>query len=201
LQVRRQSLRTLANAVRTFPDEPTLAGLSCMIHPTNSDDDSFENLIHIQMHRQARAIRKFAQHICPSRYPDAEVSGDEAIPRSSAIRYLLPFVVQTVYTVEVRKDSGYYHDACYELVKSICAVMTWSQLKRFLIRMCKSIETKKFALEILKAALDAFPFDLSLADDDEVAGDEKTPQQVVDADDDEKQVGYVNSFMFVLFCD
>ncbi|XP_076826155.1 small subunit processome component 20 homolog isoform X2 [Clavelina lepadiformis] len=172
---RHESIQILAKIVSVFPNEPFLEGLMTLTNATNPDDDFFENVRHIQMHRRARAYRKLANALSSygssnetkfSQFSDeneeAQVmkNGNAAIPSIVARRYLLPLALQTLNNQDFTKLE-YLRDACIELVRSCASGMQWSAYKRLLLRTIWNLQRYPHAIEIICAILEVFPYDLA----------------------------------------
>nr|CAB3267577.1 small subunit processome component 20 homolog [Phallusia mammillata] len=183
---RHEAISLLSKIVRTFPDEPLVRNMTHLSNWNDPEDDFYENIRHIQLHRRARAFRRIAK--CVGLQQDninsmeaaenSEAKPDTLIPYSVAFRFLLPIAVQSLYSTDFSKHV-HLKDACLDAVKSCCSTMPWSMYKRFLLQSVWSIDKHKLGLDVVCGALEVFPFDLSNYSVQKT-GENKTDKLVLD---------------------
>ena len=192
LQLRRESaIKILRIVVLNFPELESTKGLAQMINESNPDQDSFQNLTSLNLLKKSRGMREFAKNVCPSRFETEDnqekLAQIEPIPRSTVVRYLMPFVIQTIYTTKVPKTEKYFTEAAMELLQSCCSVMSWPQIKRLIKRTQQQIDKKSQSLDILRKVIAAIPFDLTVVDDIESKNVEAEQDEEEEEEDETKE--------------
>ena len=167
---RHESISLLSRLVKTFSDEPSLENLSLLSNVTNPDDDFFENVRHIQMHRRARALRRLAKIVAPASVLDkaeaameteaaTTVIDERPVSHVVASKYLLPIALQLLYGPDLAKHP-HVKEASLEVVKACASLMPWPAYRRLLLQSVWAIRNQSSALDVVCAALSVFPFDI-----------------------------------------
>jgi U3 small nucleolar RNA-associated protein 20 len=172
------------------------ADLSFLLHD-DPEQNFFENISHIQLHRRVRAMSKLRGLL--------ESADGENIRQSSLIHVMLPLAYQYLLTDEFsKKDHLTLINEAAGLMGSICKILSWSQyylvVKTLLRKLDHCHDEKESALvQALCHALDAFHFemtkpilpstaDLVVKDAEDVEADEATDEDLIDDDDEEAPV-------------
>ena len=182
--MRHDSIKLLSKVVAHFPNEPTLVGLDVLRNEKNINDDTFDNLRHIQVHRRANAFRKVAALLKKQHFPLASASQPEAndandekseistdskskkiiigriISSNTARRYLLPLALQNLWNHRF-KHIPYLREACIEVVKICALIMPWSVYRKMLVRTITGIKFPITSFLVICSLLEIFPYDLS----------------------------------------
>ena len=178
--MRHDNIKMLSHVVAYFPNEPSLVGLDVFRNETNIEDDTFDNLRHIQMHRRANAFRKVAtvlkkQHFPPLPKEKPHKDGGEmevkeriaTMPKGCNIisvetikKYILPIVMQNLLNHRF-KHIPYVREACIDVLKVASSIVPWSMYKKMLVKCLTSIKFPITSFQIICGLLEVFPFDLS----------------------------------------
>uniref|UniRef100_H2Z902 Uncharacterized protein n=1 Tax=Ciona savignyi TaxID=51511 RepID=H2Z902_CIOSA len=157
---RHEAVNLLSILVKTFEEEPTLRGLSVLSNRTNPEDDFFENVRHIQMHRRSRALRKVAKILNENSTTEIIAQTESPISHTVAATFLLPLATQILFNQDLSK-LAYLHDSCIDVIKSCAHIMPWGQYKRFLLQNIWNLDRSKEAIDIVCGIVQIFPFDLA----------------------------------------
>ena len=185
--MRHDNIKMLSHVVAYFPNEPSLVGLDVLRNETNIEDDTFDNLRHIQMHRRANAFRKVATLLKKQHFPDTFKQNDNAcksdgkmelessqvvskpekepkkqnvISAETIKKYILPIVMQNLLNHRF-KHIPYVREACIEVIKVCALIMPWSAYKKMLVKSLTNIKFPITSFQIICGLLEVFPYDLS----------------------------------------
>lgn len=159
--VRNEGIRLLGEMARECPDShEVLHDLHPLGDKVDPEVDFFENIIHLQTHRHGRALLKFnalaATVINP---PSTKTLTQFILPLAS--RYLLQEQHSSKHTLI---------DAAIETVGVVCQLLPWQHyytiLRYYLTKMRSSHDYQKQCVRIVVRILDAFHFDLTMAQSD-----------------------------------
>ena len=148
---RNEFLNTLGFLVKTFPESAEFSDLQQLIDQ-DVEVDFFQNIVHIQVHRRSRALKKFARLILAHK-----------VKRNTVLNYVLPltnaFTQEDVYT-----KSPDLADAAVTTIGAAAKTLPWPRyhmLLRYHIRKTsKGFARQKLLIRIVVAILDNFHFDL-----------------------------------------
>lgn len=153
---RHEAISLLGHMARECSDaNVVLRDLAIFASKQDLEVDFFENLVHLQLYRQTRALNRF-NNICKELLVPLK-------PRSST-QFILPLV--SMYLLSERFASkNSLIDAAIETVKSICHMLPWhhyeSILKYYLGQLRYKFDYQKQLVKLTVAILDAYHFDLS----------------------------------------
>lgn len=153
---RHESISLLGHMARECSDANiVLRDLAIFASKQDLEVDFFENLVHLQLYRQTRALNRF-NNICKELLVPLK-------PRSST-QFILPLV--SMYLLSERFASkNSLIDAAIETVKSICHMLPWhhyeSILKYYLGQLRYKLDYQKQLVKLTVAILDAYHYDLS----------------------------------------
>lgn len=157
-QYRHASISLLGHIARECPDSHiTLSDLSRLSNKTDLEADFFENLLHLQLYRQTRALNRFSQHY----------QGEKIAPNVRTLtQFILP-LTSSYLLVEKYAQKNSLIDSAVEALKTICKLLPWHQyesiLKFYLGKLRYKKEFQRQLVKIVVAVLDAYHFDLSKA--------------------------------------
>ena len=195
--IRHDYIKLLSKLVEFFPNDPELIGLNTLKTDNPDEEDVFDNLRHIQMHRRARGFRKVAallqkQYLAETDSLEAESQSDQqiakkpstskAISPTTASKYLLPLAFQCLLNQKF-KDIEYVRDACIDVVKCCARMIPWSLYKKMLIRSMTDMKHHTTSFHIICGLLGVFPYDLSrykLTKSRTLVGEETIADEFVD---------------------
>lgn len=179
--LRSECISLLGHMARKCPDNHFI--LRDLHLFTNQDDvevDFFENLIHIQIHRHARAMTKLNQTI-------REL--DVMINVQTLTRFLLPLVSHYLLNDKYAPKHTLI-DTAAETIGVLCRLLPWHQyeglLKFYLSKLRSRIVHQKQLVKLTVVVLNSFHFDLHKAN-----SDFKTTESLINTDllkKDEKPV-------------
>lgn len=155
---RHEAISLLGHMARECADvHVVLKDLAKFANKQDLEVDFFENLQHLQLYRQTRALNRFNQ-ICK----------ELTVPLNSKTltQFILPLVSGYLLTDKFASKNSLI-DAAIEGVKVICHMLPWHQyegvLKFYLSRLRFKLEFQKQLVRLTVAILDAYHFDLSKA--------------------------------------
>ncbi|XP_072378550.1 small subunit processome component 20 homolog [Diabrotica undecimpunctata] len=154
-EVRHEYISLLGHLARECPDAHfILRDLNKYANKADPEVDFFENLIHLQLHRHARALLKFCQI--------TKEQTESPNPRTLT-QFILPLASHYLYKEKyVSKNSVI--DAAIEAVGVVCRILPWHQyegvLKFYLLKLSGKLEYQKQLVRLIVVILDAFHFDL-----------------------------------------
>ena len=160
--VRSEGIRLLGEMARECPEtHEILQDLHALGDKLDVEVDFFENMIHLQSHRHGRALLKFNSHAATLKKPPC-------------VRTLTQFILPLASKYLLQEQHASKHtliDAAIETVGIVCQLLPWqhyhSILRYYLMKMRLSHDYQKQCVRIVVRILDAFHFDLSLAQDDQ----------------------------------
>ncbi|GLV33838.1 uncharacterized protein CBL_11277 [Carabus blaptoides fortunei] len=155
---RHEAISLLGHMARECADvHVVLKDLAKFANKQDLEVDFFENLQHLQLYRQTRALNRFNQ-ICK----------ELTVPLNSKslAQFILPLVSGYLLTDKFASKNSLI-DASIEGVKMICHMLPWHQyegvLKFYLSRLRFKLEFQKQLVRLTVAILDAYHFDISKA--------------------------------------
>ncbi|MBN3321955.1 UTP20 protein, partial [Atractosteus spatula] len=160
----------LSSLIQTFPSNPELKDLVQLTDYNDPESDFFEHMKHIQIHRRARALRKFAKQL---------TEGTIIMSPKSLQSYIMPYPMTALFDEKMLKNLAQHlcsdkeSDNCeeyenvisasVELVGAVCRHLPWSKYMYYLKYFVHVLQTgqadQKLAVSLLVTVLDAFHFD------------------------------------------
>lgn len=149
---RREYLGLLSALVRNCRTVSPFDELVLLTDP-DPEQDFFENINHIQVNMQSRALLKLAEgSLC------------EKLSTDILINYILPLAKYYLFNENFIKKNAIV-DAAVAVLGKICQHLNWSDyvaiLKQYLEKMASEMRYHKTVVKVIVAILDAFHFDLS----------------------------------------
>jgi len=142
----------LEDLVKHFPTSAHFEGLVALRDDSDLEVDFFRNIVHVQLHRRMKALRRLSRCISDSR-----------IKTETHVNYVLPIVTSMLRDQTFIKNSDRI-DVAVETLGTICRQLPWPRylivLRYYLGETLKSIENQKLIVKILVSVLDSFHFDL-----------------------------------------
>ncbi|KAJ8971909.1 hypothetical protein NQ314_000480 [Rhamnusium bicolor] len=186
--VRNESISLLGHLARECSDSHfILRDLNRYTNKIDLEVDFFENLVHLQIHRHARALLKFCQ-----------VTREQVVapnPRTLT-QFILPLTSYYLCTEKYSSKNSVI-DAAIETIGIVCRILPWHQyegvLKYYLGKLRYKSEYQKQLVRLTVAILDAFHFDLSKAHTDEVEANLKNDVILKDAEHEAEPTHQVDS--------
>ncbi|XP_015925192.1 small subunit processome component 20 homolog [Parasteatoda tepidariorum] len=155
--VRHEFILILSTVVRTFKDLPNFKDLA-LLCDEDREVDFWENIRHLQVHRRARALLRFANILKDSN------SQEENNSVHYIVAYMFPIVQSFLFDTAYKKHV-HVIDAAIETLGQVAMVLPWHHyeplLKQYLILLSKDAEHHKTIVKIIVSLLNAFHFDLS----------------------------------------
>lgn len=156
--VRHESLCLLGELARQCEElHPVFRDLSRLSNKMDPEVDFFENIVHLQSHRKARALLKFCEVAKSLIKPPT--------PRTLT-HFILPCASFFLCSEKFANKSSLV-DAAIQAVGMVCRLLPWHQyetvLRFYLGKMRGSAEFQKQLVRIIIAILDAFHFNLDRA--------------------------------------
>ncbi|KAG5868691.1 hypothetical protein JTB14_031637 [Gonioctena quinquepunctata] len=155
VDARNEYISLLGHMARECPESHViLRDLNKFTNKNDLEVDFFENLVHLQIHRQARALLKFCQ-----------ITREQCtLPNPKAIMlFILPLTTHYLCK-EKYENKNSVIDAAIETVGTVCRILPWHQyegvLKYYLNKLGAKLEYQKQLVRLVVAILDAFHFDL-----------------------------------------
>uniref|UniRef100_A0A3P9PDG0 UTP20 small subunit processome component n=1 Tax=Poecilia reticulata TaxID=8081 RepID=A0A3P9PDG0_POERE len=143
----------LACLVKNFPTKKEFRDLVQLTDYNDLESDFFEHMKHIQIHRRARALRRFAKQL---------TEGAVAMTPRSLQNYIMPYAMTALLDEKMLKQHENMTTASVEVVGAVCRKLTWSKylyyLKHFVHILQTSQAEQKLAV-LLVTVLEAFHFD------------------------------------------
>ncbi|KAL8599182.1 hypothetical protein ACOMHN_007898 [Nucella lapillus] len=150
--VRHEFLAVLQALVLAFPDHREFQGLPGL-HDTDLDSDFFENIRHIQIHKQAKALRRASRYLHSHKLHADQHMG-----------IFLPLLYAYVLDKSYAK-SGKVLDAAVDLTCMVCRQLPWASyyqvLRLYLSHLPRHLDNQRIIIRVIVAILDGFHFDLS----------------------------------------
>jgi len=204
----------IANLGRTneLGSDPMFHGdLSILLHE-DPEQDFFENIVHVQLHRRVKALARLRQKFLKLGNSSEDEIGDKMdielnISIASLVHVLLPLGYHPLTSSEfTKKDHLSFLQEAATFVGAVCSQLPWNHYL-FAIRTIlkhldrKQEEKEKVLLSALCSVLDSFHFDMSTdyeVDGVEIAGViqadetnkivEDNKDKVVDEENDENEI-------------
>ncbi|KAK9881414.1 hypothetical protein WA026_016304 [Henosepilachna vigintioctopunctata] len=156
--LRNECISLLGHLAKKCPENHfILRDLHIFTNDADVEVDFFENLIHIQIHRQARAMTKFCQILRKQTV---------MINPQTLTRFVLPFASFYLCNEKYAAKNSVL-DAAIETVGVICRLLPWHQyeglLKFYLNKLRGKVNYQKQLVRLNVAILDSFHFDLHKA--------------------------------------
>ena len=174
---RNEFVLILGSLVKKF-DHPKLNDLK----PLTSDDaevDFFENIVHIQVHRRIRALRRFSSTCAETKFSNHTLSS-----------IILPLVTHFVFEYKAVKD----HNVVTEAINAIAAIaaqLSWpkysTSLRHYLRLLPREKEIQKVIVRIVVCILESFHFDLTSLHETDIEGQQKLNSQTTARGEDEEE--------------
>ncbi|XP_026183080.1 small subunit processome component 20 homolog [Mastacembelus armatus] len=180
--VQHEYTTVLACLVKTFPSKKEFRDLVQLTDYNDPESDFFEHMKHIQIHRQARALRKLAKQLS---------EGAVVMTPRSLQNYIMPYAMTALLDEKMLKHENMM-SASVEVVGAVCRRLTWSKylyyLKHFIHILQTAQAEQKLAVSLLITVLEAFHFDhQTLSKEMEAAKAREAAS--VNADDEEETAG------------
>ncbi|KAL3285278.1 hypothetical protein HHI36_019388 [Cryptolaemus montrouzieri] len=183
--LRNECISLLGSLARKCPENHfILRDLNVFTNDVDVEVDIFENLVHLQVHRHARALGKFCQILREqSVMPNAQ----------TMTRFVLP-LASSYLCNEKYAGKNSVIDSAIDTIGIICRVLPWHQyegvLKFYLSKLRGKVTYQKQLVRLIVAILDAFHFDLNKANKLEVKVDLKSDENKDEENkDDVKSLG------------
>ena len=145
-------INVLENLVKHFPTSAHFEDLVGLCDANDVEVDFFRNIVHVQLHRRMRALRRLSRWI-----------NDLQVKTETLVNYILPIVTSMLRDQTFIKNSDRV-DVAVETLGTICHQLPWPRylivLRYYLGETLKSIENQKLIVKILVSVLDSFHFDL-----------------------------------------
>ena len=142
----------LESLVKCFPTSGHFADLVVLCDASDVEVDFFRNVVHMQLHRRMKALRRLSRCI-----------SDSKMKTETLVNYILPIVTSMLRDQTFIKDSDRV-DVAVQTLGTICRQLPWPRyliiLRYYLGETLKSIENQKLIVKILVSVLDSFHFDL-----------------------------------------
>lgn len=157
--LRNEMISFLGHLSREFPDvHVVLRDLNKVTSKTDLEVDFFENLTHLQLHRQSRALLKFCKVF----------KNEPTLPNTKTlIQFILPLTYHYLCK-EKYSNKNSIIDAAIETVGVICRLLPWHQyeslLKFYIGKLRLEIEFQHQLVRLVVVILDSFHFDLCKAE-------------------------------------
>ncbi|PIN21963.1 DRIM (Down-regulated in metastasis)-like protein [Handroanthus impetiginosus] len=141
---------------------PTVANLGSYraLCSDDAEQDFFNNIVHLQKHRRARALSRFGNIVS---------SGN--LSEVVTYKVFIPLLFSMLFDVQTGKDE-HIRSACVDALASISGLMKWNQYYGLLVRCFRDLTLKpdkqKLLLRLICSILDHFHFSKSLVHEAEV---------------------------------
>ncbi|KAF8392350.1 hypothetical protein HHK36_022692 [Tetracentron sinense] len=149
ISVQREWIALLREMVLKLPEIPVLNAFRALCSE-DAEVDFFNNILHLQKHRRARALSRFRNVIS---------AGD--LSETITKQVFVPLFFNMLF--DIRDGKGeHVRNACVETLASISGHMQWNSYNAFLIRCFREITSKpdkhKVLLRLICSILDQFHF-------------------------------------------
>ncbi|XP_077988472.1 small subunit processome component 20 homolog [Glandiceps talaboti] len=150
--IRHEYIGLLTQLVKTFPDNKKFEDLK-VLRDDNIDRDFFENIKHLQHHRQMKALRLLVQK-CEQ----------NQLHSYSLKSFLLPTATSIIFDDNLSKNLQLVMDAT-AAVGAIAKCLPWQPyvklLQQYLGLLLKETQQQKITVKLLMVILDGFHFNLA----------------------------------------
>lgn len=178
--VQQEYTTILSCLVRTFPSNPEFKDLVQLTDYNDLESDFFEHMKHIQIHRRARALRKFAKQL---------TEGTVLLSSKSLQNYIMPYAMTALFDEKMFKYEN-MTSASVEVVGAVCKQLSWSKYMYYLKHFVHVLQTgqidQKLAVSLLVTVLDAFHFDNETLGKELAAAKIKESESAMDVDREEE---------------
>ncbi|XP_071927577.1 uncharacterized protein [Coffea arabica] len=119
------------------------------LYSQDPEQDFFNNVIHLQKHRRARALSRFSQFISTGNHSEVV-----------STKVFIPLFFNLLFGVQEGKGEN-VRSACMEAIASIAGCMTWKQYYELLMNCFREMtkrEKQKVILRLICCILDHFHF-------------------------------------------
>ncbi|XP_027875748.1 small subunit processome component 20 homolog isoform X2 [Xiphophorus couchianus] len=151
--VQHEYTSVLACLVKNFPTKKEFRDLVQLTDYNDPESDFFEHMKHIQIHRRARALRRFAKQL---------TEGAVAMTPRSLQNYIMPYATTALLDEKMLMHENMM-SASVEVVGAVCRKLTWSKYLYYLKHFVHILQTgqaeQKLAVSLLVTVLEAFHFD------------------------------------------
>uniref|UniRef100_A0A1B0CGX9 Uncharacterized protein n=1 Tax=Lutzomyia longipalpis TaxID=7200 RepID=A0A1B0CGX9_LUTLO len=153
--LRAECVRILGDLSRVHPEVHYVFGdLHCLTDKHDKEVDFFENIIHLQQHRQGRALARFIRLAPQMKDPNSKTLLD----------FMLPLVSSYLCNEKfISKNSTV--DFAAEAISVICKKLPFlpyqNILRLFIRKLRMNVEYQKQMVKVVIAIIDAFHFDFS----------------------------------------
>ncbi|XP_032444903.1 small subunit processome component 20 homolog isoform X2 [Xiphophorus hellerii] len=151
--VQHEYTSVLACLVKNFPTKKEFRDLVQLTDYNDPESDFFEHMKHIQIHRRARALRRFAKQL---------TEGAVAMTPRSLQNYIMPYAMTALLDEKMLMHEN-MTSASVEVVGAVCRKLTWSKYLYYLKHFVHILQTgqaeQKLAVSLLVTVLEAFHFD------------------------------------------
>ncbi|XP_043964664.1 small subunit processome component 20 homolog [Gambusia affinis] len=151
--VQHEYTSVLACLVKNFPTKKEFRDLVQLTDYNDPESDFFEHMKHIQIHRRARALRRFAKQL---------TEGAVTMTPRSLQNYIMPYAMTALLDEKMLKHEN-MTSASVEVVGAVCRKLTWSKYLYYLKHFVHILQTgqaeQKLAVSLLVTVLEAFHFD------------------------------------------
>ncbi|KAI3637330.1 hypothetical protein MIR68_004655 [Amoeboaphelidium protococcarum] len=132
-----------------MPDWSKVAGLGELRAGGDEEANFFNNIIHLQLHRRAKAIRRFTEHL--------KTDSSQQIPSSTLVNVFMPIFMNNLLSAEKKIHDQIVVDSIHAIA-AICRRLTWSQYYSVYSQLKKLFDMKgqKSMLRALLAVLEQF---------------------------------------------
>ncbi|XP_023019456.2 LOW QUALITY PROTEIN: small subunit processome component 20 homolog [Leptinotarsa decemlineata] len=157
-EIRNEYISLLGHLARECPEcHVILRDFNKFTNKNDLEVDFFENLIHLQIHRQARALLKFC-HVTREQL--------SALNPKTIMLFILPLTTHYLCKEKFSSKNSLI-DAAIETVGTACRILPWHQyegvLKYYLTKLSGKLDFQKQLVRLIVSILDAFHFDLRRA--------------------------------------
>ncbi|XP_068083874.1 small subunit processome component 20 homolog [Anabrus simplex] len=161
--VQYEAVSLLGEMARECADvHPVLKDLAKLANKADPEVDFFENILHLQSHRKARALLRFC---------DVAKNLEKAPNPRTLTQFILPLASSFLCSEKYANKSSIV-DAAINTIGMVCRLLPWHQyetiLRFYLTKLRHLVEFQKQLVRIVVVILDAFHFDLSRAQQSEL---------------------------------
>ncbi|OCK85173.1 HEAT repeat protein-like protein, partial [Lepidopterella palustris CBS 459.81] len=146
--VRVEYLSVLAHIVRKFPDWPPVHDLNTLLAHDDEEASFFTNVLHIQLHRRARAVRRLAAEARSGKIASENIN-----------HFFIPLLEHFIFD---KSDDQGAHNLAADSVATIGAMaewLDWQQYKGLLVKFTSYITSKeemlKTIIKLIGATMDS----------------------------------------------
>lgn len=147
--VRQEWICLLKHMVLTLPPTTAFSSLRALCS-SDAETDFFNNILHIQKHRRAKALARFRK-----------VISIEEPSEKILVRVFVPLFFNMLYEVEAGKGE-HVRDACVESLASIAGIMKWEHYNSFVMKCFHEMKLRpnmqKVLMRLICSILDKFHF-------------------------------------------